>query len=63
MPERITLSGHPPIRSPSHSARVRLQKRFQGRRKGFRSVEELREVRGIGEKKMARLRPFVTVVP
>ena len=33
------------------------------RRKGFRSVEELRDVRGIGEKKMARLRPFVTVVP
>src|SRR6267154_6112042 len=32
MPRRITLSGHPPIRSPSHSASVRLQKRFQGRR-------------------------------
>jgi competence protein ComEA len=33
------------------------------RRKGFRSVEELRDVRGIGEKKLARLRPFVTVAP
>jgi competence protein ComEA len=32
------------------------------RRKGFRSLEELRGIRGIGEKKMARLRPFVTVV-
>jgi competence protein ComEA len=34
---------------------------YRERRRGFRSVEELRNVKGIGEKKWRTLKPFVTV--
>ena len=36
---------------------------YRERRKGFRSVEELRNVKGIGEKKYETFRPFLTVRP
>jgi len=34
---------------------------YRERRSGFRSVEELRNVKGIGEKRYETLRPFFTV--
>lgn len=34
---------------------------YRHRRKGFRSVEELKHVKGIGEKKWKNLKPFLTV--
>ncbi len=36
---------------------------YRERRKGFRSVEELKHVRGIGEKNWQTFQPFLTVVP
>ncbi len=36
---------------------------YRERRKGFRSVEELKDVRGIGEKNWQRFQPFLTVGP
>ena len=37
--------------------------RYRERRKGFRSVEELKNIKGIGEKKWQTLRPYFTVSP
>jgi len=34
---------------------------YRDLRGGFRSVEELLEVKGIGPKKMEKIRPYVTV--
>ncbi|MCX8117229.1 MAG: helix-hairpin-helix domain-containing protein [Desulfobacterota bacterium] len=34
---------------------------YRERRRGFRSVEELKEVKGIGEKKWINLKPYLTV--
>jgi competence protein ComEA len=36
---------------------------YRERRRAFRSVEELREVKGIGEKKYRSVKPFFTVKP
>ncbi len=36
---------------------------YRERRKGFRSVEELKNVTGIGDKKLEILKPFLTVSP
>ena len=34
---------------------------YRGRRGAFRSVDELRQVRGVGDKKYQTLKPFLTV--
>lgn len=36
---------------------------YRERRKGFRSVEELRQVKGIGEKNWKKFKPYLTVGP
>lgn len=36
---------------------------YRERRKGFRSVEELKNVKGIGDKKLEILKPYLTVSP
>jgi competence protein ComEA len=36
---------------------------YRARRKAFRSVEELRKVTGVGEKKYRSLKSFLTVTP
>jgi competence protein ComEA len=36
---------------------------YRERRKGFRAVEELKNVKGVGEKKYQSYKPFLTVRP
>jgi competence protein ComEA len=45
---------------PSLARRIEDHRRRHG---GFRSIEELRQVRGVGPAVLERLRPFVTVEP
>ena len=47
--------------SPSHFCMAAAIIDERNRRGGFRSINELREVRGIGEKRFADLRDHVTV--
>ncbi|MBN1356153.1 helix-hairpin-helix domain-containing protein [bacterium] len=45
---------------PAYAVRIVHERE---RRCGFRSVTDLLKVRGIGRKKLARMRPYVTVTP
>ena len=36
---------------------------FRNRHGGFRNIEELKQVKGIGEKRFAQIKPYVRVIP